>query len=212
MSITKPICLLVVLVACGVSTFAEAPEWAGGVVGTWHPTKPHRAHVILHQGHDSFQAIEHIAEALAANGYTVHGVEMPRLPHDGRPLTDFTGPVLDLLDELGPVYMIGLSGGGWTTTVITSSDPRIIKGWSVAGDAPRDVWQGYRDWEQIQVPDYRALYAAAGDRLSHVYILNDPCCFDGITGDIGYPYLSDRSTTRHEISAWTLAHILAELP
>lgn len=192
--------------------------WTGGYVGCWPAQGAVRGAVILHQGHNSFRGEydEHsnlvpVAEAFAAAGYTVYGMEMPIPPHDGRPLSDFLDPVQSLLEQIGrPAYMIGLSGGGWTTTYVTAQDPRIVKGYSVAGDAPPSVWIGPRDWEQQQV-DYWQLYAQAGPRLLHLYNQHDSCCFWGITGDVGYFYLSDDNSYYHQISPWSQQQILADM-
>jgi hypothetical protein len=99
--------------------------------------------------------------------------------------------------------------------VVTALDPRIVRGYSVAGDAPLDVWSladgsPGRDWEQLQF-DYRALYAQAGVRLIHIYNLYDPCCFWGITGDTGYAYVTDSTQVAHTISSWTVDYILRDI-
>jgi hypothetical protein len=90
------------------------------------------------------------------------------------------------------VGMAGLSGGGWTTTLVAAVDPRIQSSFQIAGSLPfylravrpaRDMG----DFEQYGLPLYRIanylelyLLAAAGNGRVHVQILNehDPCCFD----------------------------------
>lgn len=214
------------VVACGESSPAPvmAPvNMTGGLIGVWSPEGEPRGAIILHQGHDTFTGANDpagnpvpVAERLAAAGFVVYGMEMPPMPHDGRPLDDFLAPVAALLDEIGPAYMIGLSGGGWTTTVMTARDARIIKGYSVAGDAPLDIWMlspddPGRDWEQMQVEDYRSLYDLAGERLLHIYNWADTCCFYGIQGDTGYPYVTDYTVRRHTISPWAVDFILSDI-
>ncbi|MFI5124927.1 MAG: T9SS type A sorting domain-containing protein [Chitinophagales bacterium] len=86
--------------------------------------------------------------------------------------------------------MIGLSGGGWTTTIYSAIDPRIAQSYSVAGSIPiplrlnlsdiGDEEQNYEDfYKQL---NYSTLYtlAAHGSGKLHYQILNvnDNCCFD----------------------------------
>jgi hypothetical protein len=88
-------------------------------------------------------------------------------------------------------YMIGISGGGWTTTVYSAIDERISKSFSIAGSIPislRININDLGDYEQT-LPDfyktanYLDLYVLAsyGDNRKHVQIFNkyDPCCFSG---------------------------------
>lgn len=220
--------VLLLLSACGSASdsgdHSEPHNMTGGLVGVWNPDGEPKGQIILHHGHDTFDGkndptgnLIPVAEKFAAAGYVVYGMEMPPLPHDGRPLSDFTDPVAALLDAIGPAYMIGLSGGGWTTTVVTATDERIIKGFSVAGDVPMDMRDQadpntYGDWEQHSLGlDYRALYEQAGDRLLHIYNFADPCCFSGIQGDIGYPYETDHTHSEHKISDWAVEVILLTL-
>lgn len=220
--------LIAVLAACGAAASSEDEgstsnqNWRGGLVGVWEPAGEPIGKIILHQGHAPFSAPEYapadlrpVAASFAAAGYVVYGMEMPPPPHDGRPLIEFTAHVSALLDAIGPAYMVGLSGGGWTTTVVTAADPRIVRGYSVAGDSPIDVWGAHlpnfgRDAEQHLV-DYRALYAMAGDRLMHVYNWVDPCCWDRIAGEIGYPYVTDYSASDHAITPWAVDFIVSDI-
>lgn len=52
--------------------------------------------------------------------------------------------------------MVGLSGGGWTTTDYSALDPRITLSLPVAGSLPLDVPIGRsgRDTEQYLAPFY----------------------------------------------------------
>src|SRR6185312_13818026 len=43
---------------------------------------------------------------------------------------------LESLNEYSEVDMIGLSGGGWTTTLYAAVDPRIMRSFPVAGSIP----------------------------------------------------------------------------
>lgn len=97
------------------------------------------------------------------------------------------------------VQMIGLSGGGWTTTVYAAIDPRIIRSYPVAGSLPfymrkasRQVTSSIGDWEQRRdtlpgfygIAGYLDLYvmAAAVPSRRQLQVLNrfDPCCFSGV--------------------------------
>lgn len=213
------ILLCLFLAACGENQISETETITGGLVGVWSPQGEPKGNIILHQGHDTFDGrgypssnLVPIAEKLAQAGYAVYGMEMPQRPHDGRPLSDFTAPVINLLNTIGPSYMIGLSGGGWTTTVVTSMDTRIIKGFSIAGDAPLEIrpatWP--IDAEQLLV-DYRPVYDKAGERLVHIYNFNDPCCFSGIQGDTGYTYVTDYTHAEHKISEWAAEYVIGAL-
>lgn len=203
--------------------------WVGGLVGVWEPTGTPRGVMILHQGHSKFDAPEYrpaslvpVAEQFAAAGLLVYGFEMPPGDHgiDRGPIERFYAPVLNLIDAIPgdlPIYMAGLSGGGWTTTTVTAISPRIVRGYSVAGDAPLDVWAGARDWEQTYF-DLRALYAQAGSRLLHIYNFYDPCCWEGISGDTGYAYVTDYTRpanpdekAAHSISPWAIEFILTDI-
>lgn len=90
-----------------------------------------------------------------------------------------------------PVSMVGLSGGGWTTTVYAALDERVRLSVPVAGSLPNvlRVWgQGDRgDFEQTHpaLPDYLDLYALAttgARRQVQVLVDGDPCCFDAAGG------------------------------
>lgn len=212
---------LLLLAACGSTPSDEPVTWKGGHYAEWWPAQP-KAIVILHQGHNAFdgggveeQNLIPLAEAFRYHGFAVIGFEMPPLPHDGIPLEDFTRPVVEYLDGLDrdePVFMVGLSGGGWTTTLVTAQDGRIRRGYSVAGDLPLDMRSpaDMGDAEQL-VPDYRALYAQAGERLLHVFNEYDPCCFAGVRGDIGGEYLLDTGNRSHSIGPDTVAWIVADM-
>lgn len=66
----------------------------------------------------------------------------------GSPIRYFIEPVIavsNILESSGyeTVYMVGLSGGGWTTTVAAAIDPRIAASYPVAGSTPLGArWTG----------------------------------------------------------------------
>ncbi len=108
--------------------------------------------------------------AVSLNYFQTHGAE-------GMRYTDFS--------------MVGLSGGGWTTTVYAALDPRITLSFPVAGTLPLYLRSdgSVGDTEQT-LPDfyrlagYLDLYilGASGAGRKQVQILNerDDCCF-GVT-------------------------------
>src|ERR1700743_1552081 len=86
--------------------------------------------------------------------------------------------------------MEGLSGGGWTTTLVSAIDPRIEQSYAVAGSLPTKYRLGgdIGDWEQthrdlLDIVDYSDLYlmgSAERNRKTHlIYNLDDGCCFKG---------------------------------
>ena len=90
-------------------------------------------------------------------------------------------------------HMVGISGGGWTSTVYPAIDPRISKSFSVAGSLPlslRNIVDDVGDYEQFHpdlysIANYFELYALNSfgqDReFYQIFNKNDPCCFAGDT-------------------------------
>ncbi|MFC5805081.1 hypothetical protein [Streptomyces formicae] len=97
------------------------------------------------------------------------------------------------------VQMIGLSGGGWATTVYPALDPRVTRSYPTAGSlpfylrsAPPKPRPTTGDWEQRQdrhpafyaIADFMDLYAlgSVGEHRRQMQILNrfDECCFNGV--------------------------------
>ena len=88
-------------------------------------------------------------------------------------------------------HMVGISGGGWATTVYPSLDTRISKSFSIAGSLPfslRTVIDDIGDYEQYHpefysIANYLDIYtmSSSGNDREHIQIFNkyDPCCFAG---------------------------------
>ena len=113
------------------------------------------------------------------------------------PIKYFVEPItlsLNYIDEkydYDSYYMIGLSGGGWTTVLYSAIDERISQTYSVAGSYPlylRYDAKNIGDYEQINPNLYRIannleLYVMGsyGDDRKLIQIFNkyDTCCFDG---------------------------------
>jgi hypothetical protein len=131
------------------------------------------------------------------------------------------------------VGMVGLSGGGWTTTLYAALDPRVTRSYPVAGSEPFFLAAlrpgGLADFEQSYVPlyreaDYPELYVMGTDGgRRQLQVLNrfDPCCFSGrgaevyaaavrdVAARVGgrYELLIDDSGDAHAISARALRRI-----
>jgi hypothetical protein len=119
----------------------------------------------------------------------------PQRPRTGSPLQFFLEPIARALNYIQSKYpttyhdfnMVGLSGGGWTTTVYSALDPRITLSFPVAGSIPLDVpGFGSRDEEQYLAPfydlaGYRDLYVMGGyghnRRQTQILNHHDDCCF-----------------------------------
>jgi pimeloyl-ACP methyl ester carboxylesterase len=96
---------------------------------------------------------------------------------------------LDSNYDFDAYYMVGISGGGWTTTLYSAIDPRINQSYSIAGSLPMYLRSSPRDlgdYEQIlpsiyRIANYLDLYVldSYGENRKHVQIFNkyDPCCF-----------------------------------
>ena len=138
-------------------------------------------------------------------------------------------------------YMVGISGGGWTTIIYSAIDQRISQSYSVAGSYPlylRQEVKNLGDYEQnnpdiYRISNYLELYTMSSfgnDRkLVQLFIYNDPCCFQAelyekfpygeiiqnrleILGSEGkFSVFLDNSTNQHEISDHALGLILDEM-
>jgi len=121
-------------------------------------------------------------------------------PHSGHPLRYFLEPVNAAVNYAQSFHfirinMIGISGGGWTTTVYAALDRRISNSYPVAGSLPiylrtLDVTNSSSlgDYEQhvpeiYRIANYLELYimGAYGEHRRQLQVLNefDACCFSG---------------------------------
>lgn len=116
---------------------------------------------------------------------------------DFSPIKYYVEPIAISLNHLDANFdyktynMIGISGGGWTSTLYSVIDERISNSYSVAGSLPlflRYESKNIGDYEQLQpelykIANYLELYvmSAYGDNKKFVQIFNkyDPCCFSG---------------------------------
>ena len=113
------------------------------------------------------------------------------------PIKFFIEPVIITLNHIEKIIilnlsnMMGLSGGGWSTVIISALDDRIQKSYSIAGSFP--IWMrsdssDFGDYEQTipefyQIANYEELYLMSGYGVGRELILFynefDPCCFSG---------------------------------
>ena len=163
------------------------------------------------------------------------------------PIKYFVEPIvlsLNYIDEnydYDNYYMVGISGGGWTTVLYSAIDERISQSYSVAGSYPlylRHEAKNLGDYEQnnpniYRIANYLELYimSSFGDdrKLVQLFIYNDPCCFqaelyekfpygnaiqeklDVLDGGGKFSVLLDNSTNKHEISNYVLSLILDDM-
>ena len=160
------------------------------------------------------------------------------------PISYFLTPInhsLNYLDEnyyFVDYHMIGISGGGWTSTIYPAIDTRISKSFSVSGSLPlflRINSQDIGDYEQIhsdlyKTANYLELYlmSSYGQDREFVQVFNkyDPCCFSGTLfhvyeNDIkdilykldsgSFDIILDNTHKEHKISEFTLPLILEKI-
>jgi hypothetical protein len=163
------------------------------------------------------------------------------------PIKYFVEPIvlsLNYIDEnydYDDYYMVGISGGGWTTVLYSAIDERISQSYSVAGSYPlylRHEAKNLGDYEQnnpniYRIANYLELYimSSFGDdrKLVQLFIYNDPCCFQAelyekfpygnaiqdkleiLGGEGKFSVLLDSSTNQHEISDHALSLILDDM-
>ena len=150
------------------------------------------------------------------------------------------GVSLNYLDEnfnFNSYYMLGISGGGWTTVLFSAIDDRISESYSVAGSFPmfmRSDSKNTGDYEQIipelySIANYLELYimGSFGSERKLILIYNefDPCCFSGNTyeqlpfsnilknkiiniGEGKFDVIIDRDQNQHIISNKILSEII----
>lgn len=136
--------------------------------------------------------------SLAPPGFRSHNDMAKLASPDFDPIRLFLEPVTTCLNHVlkttspREIVMIGLSGGGWTTTLYAAIDPRVKKSIPVAGSLPdylRTMARDIGDWEQsypdfYRIANYLDLYilGSSGEGRIQRQILNqyDSCCFAGV--------------------------------
>jgi hypothetical protein len=225
--------------------------------------------IVYHQGHrgDFVKGIDTIGGCLE-KGYSVMAFSMPLKGMNNKPtvylerfgkftltkhehlklleapIKYFVEPVtvgLNYAEKFSydGVYMLGISGGGWTTTIYAAVDTRIMQSFPVAGSYPVYLRsQSKRDWGDFEqtLPDlyrianYPELYimGSCGKDRKQIQILNqyDSCCFAGLKfrtyekavkdavaglGKGEFRVFLDNSHKDHKISEKALSLIFAEI-
>jgi len=181
-------------------------------------------------GSETVPGLRRAISELLADGFSVLAIFMPRSApsdcryqtHDdmfnipvasGHAMKFFLEPTVVMLNYVRdrsradqfPTYtdynMLGLSGGGWTTTVYAAIDPTIHASFPVIGSLPLYL-RGPRsmgdreqtDPEFYSIAGYLDLYvmAASGKGRQQIQILNrsDKCCFGQLHDEFaaGIPY------------------------
>jgi hypothetical protein len=136
-------------------------------------------------------------------------------------------------------YMVGISGGGWTTVLYSAIDSQISKNYPVSGSVPMYLrfnnLKNMGDYEQMlpsfyQKANYLDLYVMGsyGNDRGQLQIFNkyDPCCFSGTgfstyenyiketisnLGKGTFEIFLDENNLKHSISKETLEIILKDM-
>ncbi|MEN8117223.1 MAG: glycosyl hydrolase family 28 protein [Bacteroidota bacterium] len=166
-------------------------------------------------------------------------------PENGHPVKYFVEPVITAINYLEKnfnfkeIEMVGISGGGWTTTLAAAIDTRIKMSFPVAGSYPVYLRSGsdkdWGDWEQtipelLRTANFLELYilGAYGNNRKQVQIVNkyDACCYGGTKWKTYFPEVSncveklnkgkwdlwlDDTHKEHKISKYILQNILSEI-
>ena len=166
-------------------------------------------------------------------------------PKEGHAIKYFVEPLVVTMNYLENnfdyilISMIGLSGGGWTTTLAAAVDTRIRYSFPVAGSYPTYLRSNsFRDWGDFEqsapalyrTANYLELYVLGGHGKGRkqLQIINkyDACCFAGIkwqtykdivrerihqlgTGE--FDLFMDDSHREHMISSIAMDRILDEI-
>ena len=121
-------------------------------------------------------------------------------PTNGHPVKYFLEPVIEVLNYIetnfsySQISMTGLSGGGWTTALVSAIDTRIQNNFPVAGSNPfylvsNDPGSWGEDYEHSIPELYRItnnlelyILGSYGTGRRQVQILNqfDICCYSGV--------------------------------
>lgn len=200
-------------------------SWTGGLVNIWVPTGAPKGVVIVHQGHAAFTDPRYdltpFVQSLVANGYMVYGFEMP--PDNTGPIERYYQPVLDVIATLPSsmkVYCAGFSGGGWTCSMVTALEPRVLYGYSVQGDVwfPGDTCAGAHWFEYCNPPIPLAdIYSTTAAKVMRVYLPQDqddatsPWAASSWPVVPSYPYVMDYTAITHQWTAWDTDFIINDL-
>ena len=216
-----------------------------------HPVPWNGELAIYHQGHlgDFREHGKTTILGLLDAGYQVLAFSMPMLGMNTHPFEEadhwelrdrddplryFAEPVVVALNWADATYeysrriMVGLSGGGYTTVLVSGIDERIDASYPVSGTWPhylRDRFGSFGCFEERITPSFLELYLMAThpDREQTQFFSEfDSCCYGGL---YAYDYLSyisylangwegrfqiliDHGEVDHVVSRYTLEEIL----
>jgi hypothetical protein len=211
----------------------QPPEYFGAVDTStlrYPAAEPNGVTVIYHRGHgEPENNVAGQAVVLNSWGFNVPVLEMPPKPHDAYAglafaLCRFVDPVFQMVNQLEAegqqVYMIGISGGGWTTVLAAALDGRIECSYPVSGGLPYDLrihddWGDWEQWHLAEIVPYRDLYRLAEHQLA-VQILHDPCCFGGdamrsVEAGPNWSAVVDETNYQHSVGGWALQVIVVDM-
>ncbi len=188
-----------------------------------HPQVSNQRLLLYHQGHQGdFLRGKETLEYFINKGFTVYAFCMPLLGKNNQPIVSlkkigtvplrdhdnlkflenpiqfFISPVIIMINysinkQFQDITMVGISGGGWTTTLASAIDSRINYSFPVAGSypmfikfqRPKKAWGDFEQTYEVLYKNvnYVDLYTlgSIGSNRFQLQILNkyDPCCFDG---------------------------------
>ena len=230
---------------------------------TYHfiPKQKKNRLLIFHQGHiNGLNELggNDLINKYLDNGFDVIGIAMPSFNGNNGPVFNhnkimemenesfnpikiFLEPVSISLNYLltnnsfKDITMVGISGGGWTTTIYSAIDGRINNSVSIADSLPHYLryFEDLGDAEQYEhlgiyrITDFLKLYIldSVGNDRKHLQILNqfDSCCFKSDRREIEYEFtikkrvdhigngffdvIIDNSHHEHKISQFALSEI-----
>ena len=160
--------------------------------------------MIYHEGHQAKEFGEENIQVLVNAGYDVMFFSMPLWgmnskhldTHDNlfifetpsfNPISLFITPVITSINyaetnyDYDSISMTGLSGGGWTTTLVAAVDDRVMRSYPVAGSMPTQFKADQTTGEYEETPDffkqnitYEIMYylGSYGKNREQVQILN----------------------------------------
>jgi hypothetical protein len=167
-------------------------------------------------------------------------------PEAGHNIKYFLEPVIAMVNHIernldySRISMVGISGGGWVTTLAAAVDHRIKKSFPVSGTYPillrtNNKELDWGDYEQTEpeiytTTNYLELYilGSYGLNRKQLQIMNkfDPCCLGGVLGDVyrdvvrekvtelgagEYEFFLDTTHMDHKISAAAMERIFSIL-
>ncbi|MCS7011186.1 MAG: hypothetical protein NZL98_07440 [Anaerolineales bacterium] len=114
---------------------------------------------------------------------------------DGHPLRYFVEPAIAAINQaeeqgFEKIFMIGFSGGGWTTLLTAALDTRLASSYTVAGGLPLSLRfansrRNWGDWEEnlpelFRLASFEDLSILGAAGRSQIQVLNeyDICCYN----------------------------------